>query len=403
VRRRFRIRCFCFVSGALLATSTACDSGDRNSDFVVSDSAGVEIVLNRAQARELALDTQPALRIGSTEGDSFYQLYRVTAVRSLPGGRIVVANGETHDLRFYDSVGIYISRTGREGAGPGEFRAIDRVEIVQDSIWVSDPRLRRVSVLSLHGKFVRSINLSASPGLVLPRLRGIFDNGGLLVEVIALGNDEAVGIQSIHSRFYHANREGLVVDTLGDFESGQHLIQASERGSSSVRLPFARASAAAAAGSEFYYGSAEHYQVSRFSLDGRLERIIRRAGETRPVRSEDLGQYIESIATLNPDPAARQRFTDMYRNSPLPQTMPAFLSFRTDSDKRLWVEEYRMPNDSFPEWSLFDGEGRYRGTLRLPARFILHEIGPDFVLGVRQDNSDVEYVERYRMPRLNTP
>src|SRR5687768_13815625 len=157
------------------ASYVGCSVADRSAgEFLVRDSAGVEIILNRSSSRKQfqawSLSATPELRIGASEGDSLYQFYRVAAVRTLPDGRIVVANAGTRELRFYDPFGAFISRVGRDGAGPGEFRSIDRLSVVQDSIWVSDPRLTRVSVFTLQGRYVRSVMLSAAQHLVLPRL-----------------------------------------------------------------------------------------------------------------------------------------------------------------------------------------------------------------------------------------
>src|SRR5687768_974570 len=147
----------------------------------------------------------------------------------------------------------------------------------------------------------------------------------------------------------------------------------------------------------FYFGSAEHYEARRYSKDGQLDRIIRRDEPALPLAPQDLDRYIEAVAKLNDDPNARQRLEAMYRGVPLPPARPAFLSFRVDSGDGLWVEEYRLVGDTLSRWTVFDRDGRYLGTLSLPPRFTLHEIGSDFLLGVRVDDSDVEYIERYKL------
>ena len=97
----------------------ACSSGDTSAPVAeVIDSAGVSLVLNRLPdgplgTGGLSLDAEPMLEIGSFEGDSLYQLYRVAGARRLADGRLVVANAGTFEVRVYDAEGQYERAWGR--------------------------------------------------------------------------------------------------------------------------------------------------------------------------------------------------------------------------------------------------------------------------------------------------
>lgn len=54
------------------------------------------------------------------------------------------------------------------------------------------------------------------------------------------------------------------------------------------------------------------------------------------------------------------------------------------------------PDDS-QRWAVFGADGAYLGTLDVPARFEVHEIGEDALLGVWRDDADVEHVRLYRI------
>lgn len=50
-------------------------------------------------------------------------------------------------------------------------------------------------------------------------------------------------------------------------------------------------------------------------------------------------------------------------------------------------------------WTVFDPEGRQLGTPQLPPRFRFTDVGADYVLGVAQDDLDVQQVQMYRLDR----
>ena len=67
------------------------------------------------------------------------------------------------------------------------------------------------------------------------------------------------------------------------------------------------------------------------------------------------------------------------------------------TDGHVWVEESRSPADaaSTAEWSVFTADGILLGQVALPLRFVPHEIGVDYVLGVWRDALDVEHVQLF--------
>ena len=82
-------------------------------------------------------------------------------------------------------------------------------------------------------------------------------------------------------------------------------------------------------------------------------------------------------------------------DSPIRETMPAYRSILVDRVGNLWVEEYRRPGDTLPRWTVFNGEGELLGTLSLPDRFVVNDVGNDCVLGRWSDEMDIEHVRLY--------
>ena len=82
-------------------------------EAVVRDSADVRIVENPRPPSQSRLawqvSTEPAVSIGTLEGEEPYLLHRVQDALILPDGRIVVANSGSNELRVFDASGMGIT------------------------------------------------------------------------------------------------------------------------------------------------------------------------------------------------------------------------------------------------------------------------------------------------------
>jgi hypothetical protein len=78
--------------------------------------------------------------------------------------RIFVAHGAGPELRVYDLDGRLLSRAGREGSAPGEFRQLRWIApLYPDSVLAFDGSLLRVSIFH-DGSFARSFQLDVQGG-----------------------------------------------------------------------------------------------------------------------------------------------------------------------------------------------------------------------------------------------
>lgn len=72
----------------------------------------------------------------------------------------------------------------------------------------------------------------------------------------------------------------------------------------------------------------------------------------------------------------------------------------TDDIGLLWVREHEAPGAEGPRhWIVFDADGRLLGTVQMPRRFEVFQIGPDFVLGGARDDLDIEHIRLYELVR----
>ena len=106
-----------------------------------------------------AVSAEPILQIGSVDGDSTALFHRVADVLRLPNGDVVVADDGSKVLSRYTSEGVFVSRVGGEGEGPGEYRGLGSLYLVPgDSLYVLDPWGRSISVLDAAGSYQRRMD-----------------------------------------------------------------------------------------------------------------------------------------------------------------------------------------------------------------------------------------------------
>lgn len=74
-------------------------------------------------------------------------------------GSMVVVNGGTPSLLWIDAAGGVLREQGRHGQGPGEFESITNLRRVLDQLVVWDQRLRRLTLYSADGTFLRTVSV----------------------------------------------------------------------------------------------------------------------------------------------------------------------------------------------------------------------------------------------------
>lgn len=388
---------------ALMALGLAACGGGAPAEPAVSvrDSAGVRIV-ELGPFEEAALPTwrladDPRIDIGVLDGGEPYQLYQVSGALLLPDGRLVVANGGSKELRFYDAGGRHLESVGREGEGPGEFGALGGLELARDSLYVFDWRLVRVSVFDLDGVFARSYPVRV-PGIAFPNAVGLLDDGGWVVlSGFAFSPQDIAALVRDTSLVVHLHADGVAADTIGRFPTVEFFVYGNGSMTTAVSRAFGRSLASAAGGTRLYLGDTERYQIAGYGPTGTLESILRRRVAARSVTGADIEAYKEVDRRRLVDPQYRQQMERLLAEMPYPEEMPAFGALQTDAEENLWVSEYGMPGADDATWTVYAPDGVPTASVAVPARFQITQIGADFVCGRWEDEVGVEHVRVYRL------
>jgi len=383
------------IAVASIALTTACGGPSHDSGVVVRDSAGITIVENLSpvwgHGEGWQVAAAPTVTIGVLEGPEEYQLFRVRSAVRLQDGRIVIANAGSYELRFYDADGGFSHAVGGQGGGPGEFErfmgAIWRAN--GDSLVIYDYiNSMRLSVFDANGTFGRTFRLDASSTSIPLADDLIWGDAVVSRSALYDSDDVGDGLRRDSAMYCLHSLTGEVLDTLGRFPGSELYAQNMGEGNTlAISRPFGRSPQSAATAEYWYFGSGDRYEIEGYGRSGALERLLRRNVANRPVTQDQLDEL-----------SHRGSGTGVWREIPIPETMPAYGQFLGDADGNLWVQEYRV-GDEPEHWAVFDPRGRFLGIVEMPGPGRVTEIGSDYVLGVWTDELDVEQVRLYGLER----
>lgn len=295
------------------------------------DSLGIEIVENRAPAEVRApwiLDTSSVVNIGSQSADPAQEFSGFVIPVLLSDGRIVVANGGTGELRFFGPDGKWEKSVGRRGGGPGEFENLGWLDAgVGDTLRTYDWGLRRLSVFSAEGAFIRPVSLLTGGEVSSPRPLGMLRDGRLIAlsqNAVTLESRPGAGRDTVP--LFALDLVRGVADSLGRFPSHEYMIHTGKGSVSAGSLPFGKDLHVLAHGSRVYVGTANAPEVLVLGTDGRVERVVRWTAASVPVTLEDIEAYTRAISQeFGPgQEERRERFLLRLKETPFPKLKPAY-------------------------------------------------------------------------------
>ena len=398
--------------------------------FEVVDSAGVQVVRNHyAGFDTTAVSLVEDLRIGVRDGDEMYQFFRAFGINVDSLGRILVANLGTATIRVFDHDGTFVREIGAQGDGPGEFRSVTTPIVWGDTLGISDQQAMRFSVFDTSGTFLTSWPMVNTDNRALYPVGASREGWAIWMAQYGFAQQSRrpgevttdttrVGRMPSSVLAEAAMRGNAFTDSLiaGVFHwVGVPLTWASsEEGVAGFSPLFGPGRAWTVDGhGRFVLRVVAEYQVDFFGLDGRLERRVTRGFERIPVTDEMVEDYLTRVEAglraLPPTPFDRlgsiRRHAAVSRADFLAPAGRIIVS----SEGELWVDRLDIHGEvenyeympgytrSLYYYDVFDADGRYRFTAKMPERFSPRWISGDTVLGILRDEDDVEYVVRYRL------
>lgn len=386
--------------GLLLVAAVGCsDAGspENRETHVVQDSAGVTVVKNFGPAWDEGwrVDPEPSLSIGEQAGDEQVLLSRVVGAVRLDDGTVVVANGQTNELRWYDPDGMFVRSAGGSGEGPGEFeylRALARCS--PDTLHAFDLNWQ-ARQFTLDGEYLTSRRIT-EPGTERSPYQMSCARDGLLV-VTGWGMDgvRPQGFYAAEAPAWTLNPDGSVWAELGSFVTSERI---GSPGGSGPH-PFGRAAAVAAGSGHAVVARGQRPGFERYDADGRLTLRVRGPDRDLTLTPAMVDAYADSIRSAA-NPAFRQQLQRELAEMHIPDSIPAVDRVLVDRQDHVWTRHFRPPARDAPAvWDVYDPTGQFLGTVETPDALDILEIGSDYLLGIHRDEFDVERVRVHALHR----
>ncbi len=375
-----------------------------------SDSSGQRLVVAEGTIEGVPrLRAVPEMRIDGYAAD----LVPVNWLGVSSNGTIAVLQSQDHVVHFFDSTGSLIATVGREGEGPGEFRTLVRAGWKADSLWVSDPLVSRVTLLSPEGKLLRTLPrlASVSPlaqdstslptfGFVFPY--AVYDGDSMLMTAQS-GDPRAEALGGMP--LLKVSPDGWirrVVTLLPVFES-------------SVRVPLPRGGVASAPVPYFprlLWGVSPNGRVIAKLVtnivdgsQGSLMVTLINAEDDESSRREIpfVGvpiphHAIDSVIRVRIENATRSEVKRVYETEVrdlVPDVYPPVEELVVDNDHRVWLG--LRPTSRGKPWLVLDAAGVATALVALPVNSSVQAADGNRVWVVESDELDVESIVRYRL------
>lgn len=340
--------------------------------------------------------------IGELEGPPEYQFGQVQDLAVDAEGGVYVFDGHVPAIRYYDASGSYVRTLGGEGQGPGEYLDASLGMAVRRSdgrLVMRDPRNMRMNVYAPDGSPSESWRIES--GLFTGRATTVDTAGHMYLKILTgpIERNEPWPIGLLHM-----DAEGEIVDTLHVPELPDESTRPG--GTFGVEKEWAVSPLGG-----IVAGVNDRYVLHHVRPDGSVLRIERDA-EPAPVHPEERAEHEARLDRL----WERQGQNITADRVPVPEVKPIFRGIYVGEEGRIWVHRYaeavkdttiEQPDDpdatpvlTWREpvvFDVFEADGRFLGSVRVPPRTNLRVYRGDRVWGVRRGEFDEAYVVGFRI------
>jgi len=256
------------------------------------------------------------------------------------------------------------TRIGRRGAGPGEFRQLVWSQPGPESTLLAyDHANRRLTVFSAEGE-VRDIRgLPSIGGTPVPL--GAFEDGTLLVLRNMLPSPPR-GVRGVVTDSSNL----LFLSTSGEVRGPtlrvpmRTLFLAGDASNRTIGVPLGPRTEIAVTSSGFYMGHSGSPTIGFYDATGILQTEFTLHELPLPVPSREAARLRE--AGMNRRGSLGLDFTELYRDTPIPDTYPWFGGLVGDHSGRVWVKAFPAEESMPVIWTLYGAQGARVRSVALP-------------------------------------
>lgn len=390
----------------------------------VRDSAGVTLVRNGPVSAWTVKEAWWVEEVARSRpaDDADAQLGYVTDAALAPDGRLYALDAQARAVRIFDGDGSFVGTLGGPGEGPGEFSdRVTSIEIVEGvggpEVWVLDGLRATLHRFALDGTPIASASLAAGDAAWSAWLRRGRD-GRPFLRILEYDQDEdgtwtsrdrlqalewGQGESGAGAGSAGYGRGPALGDTLLVFDYPRDDMGKNSKEFTIPAVVNAPAWAVTGDGTVAWTALLDP-ELHLYGPDGELTRVRSDAWVHREPSSRDL-------AVLRLLTAEMLRMTGSWKGDfseiPLrnPEVLPVHTGLVAGPGGTVWVQRVGSLEDVHPmsmntedepdgwggsSWEVFDGEGRFLGTVELPPRVRVTDVRDDRILGVRYDPTFVD-------------
>jgi hypothetical protein len=341
----------------------------------------------------------PVLRIGAESGTG-HVLWQIGDLAFNSQGSLVVANAGGSQVMVYTSVGRLAQANGQSGQGPGAFGRITSVDVgANDSIFVFDSGLQRISVFSPEGEYARSVTVDASPSAAFVGMMRRFANGHWLArEAMPDLQGELGQIRRDSARYTLRDRDGSAIGSLGTVAGVMNAAFKTPGGTGHRSVPFTPILSEAVVGRCAVIVEGDSEAVHAVDLDRATLVPVHTNAQSTVTQNTDVDAWLAASLASAPEqarPAARAVLASI----PVPENMPIFRDVILDELGYIWLQHFTPPHGQSGEWWVYDWFGSTHGRYRFPPNTVPRWIGSTQIAVVVKDGMDVESIAIYTIDR----
>lgn len=299
--------------------------------------------------------------------DKIWHVVGVTRLRN--SDTVIVSSRGNLQVLVFDSSGFSHAIGGR-GQGPGGFENLGLVWHLNGDTLLAYDLMGDVSFFTVGGDYLYEVSVPPSRPL------GLLEDRTILARA---GRGDVV----------RYNLQGEIVSSVGLQYPRPNLVQVDDPDptvrSRRVRPYFAPSPSHAVGSDHYWLGSGNDYKVTKYDRVGNLISELEWDGPDLTVTKRHVSRLLEWLRDKG------------NRDYPASDKLPAYTQLVVDSQDNLWVRTFHPPYDPSPtQWLVFDGDEQM-SIVETPRKFVIHEVGDDYVLGVYWDELDVERVRLYNL------
>jgi hypothetical protein len=290
-------------------------------------------------------------------------------------GRVYVVDSKPAIIKVFSPDGALVRTIGREGEGPGEFRA-GFIAVRGATVVLQDPQIGRASVWDTAGAFLRSWTTSCCFWMDIQ-----LDRQNLLyVPSVVAGGEPGRGVP-----YVRWSLDGVAIDTLSlpSQEPGKFwtisLKGADGKVAMAMNIPVPLRPALVSAlhpDGGFINGRTDAYSLTRSNRGTDTVRVFGRTWTPEPITDERRKAEVESRMKAAAKDFGGENLRATFRLEDVPATLPALAGIGVDESGRVWIRRHALTvaDSAHTAFEVFDSAGAFLGPVRVP--FKLPDFGP---------------------------